>query len=160
MPRVCPWSAVTVIMASLVLAWSVTSVHNSGVRCPTRPTTLSHCPLPIANSSDNAHMAQNPLATLIYQPPSFPKPNPLQLAVAAAIGQTNIYFRSFSFKQCAKALPHPLSFHFYTYIYIFFHASHFKLKIRKKHYGSHAHSGSEEKILITAFCEDVAAAGG
>jgi len=48
----------------------------------------------------------------------------------------------------------------FIHIYIFFHASHFKLKIRKKHYGSHAHSGSEEKILITAFCEVGAAAGG
>jgi len=117
------------------------------------------CPLPnpsnnnnknntFAIANDNAHTPKNPKPYITHchphfqTPPSLSKPNPLQLAVAAAIGQTNIYFRSFSFKQCAKAPPpHFLThltifIHTYIYIYIFFHASHFKLKIRKKHYGS------------------------
>lgn len=76
---------------------------------------------------------------------------------SAAIGQTNIYFRSFSFKQCDGAAFLFFTFcFFFIFFYLFFFASlagqpqslvvfsqpqahsHFKLKIRKKHSGAHA----------------------
>lgn len=84
-----------------------------------------------------------------------PSLRPLQSAVVAAIGQTNIYFRSFSFKQCDGAAFLFFTFcFFFIFFYLFFFFagqpqslvvlsqpqahSHFKLKIRKKHSGAHA----------------------
>jgi len=67
--RVCPRSAVTVITASLVLAWSVTSV-----RCPTRPTTTTTRTTlsPSPTTTPTHQKTQNPIsptATLISKPP-------------------------------------------------------------------------------------------